>query len=143
MPNVKANGTSETKRTRKSRYSTCDSPPAPSVPEVELGGFSFMATPRANKAPQPDTLLLPVTAALRTTVSTTQLSRGWRTSRSTSRCWRLRARSPRLAPIHYWARGLAIYQAPSWTRTGGRTTCRFPVLSFQVWDATFSALRKQ
>ena len=28
------------------------------MPEVELGGFSFVAAPRPNKAPQPDTLLL-------------------------------------------------------------------------------------
>ena len=39
------------------KHST-ESPPTPTVPEVELGGFSFVATPRTNKAPQPDTLLL-------------------------------------------------------------------------------------
>ena len=28
------------------------------MPDVEFGGLSFVATPRANKAPQPDTLIL-------------------------------------------------------------------------------------
>ena len=39
------------------KHST-DSPPALTVPEVKLGGLSFVAIPRVNKAPQPDTLRL-------------------------------------------------------------------------------------
>ena len=35
-----------------------ESPPAPTVPEVELSGFSFMTITRPNEAPQSDSMLL-------------------------------------------------------------------------------------
>lgn len=35
-----------------------EAPPTPVVPEMELGGFSFMTTPRPSQAPQPDSMPL-------------------------------------------------------------------------------------